>query len=131
MKYCPKIIAFVLTFLGYASLHALREGWSYSKTQINNEFGISLNYLGIVDALYLIFYSGGMAILGSQIHRISLKSYIIMGLVLSSCSYMLFAVIYGLTSFYNVVFMTIFMCINGFFQATGWPGMMGIFGNWF
>jgi sugar phosphate permease len=23
------------------------------------------------------------------------------------------------------------MCLNGFFQATGWPGMMGVFGNWF
>lgn len=84
-----------------------------------------------MDALYLVFYSLGMAILGSFIHRISLKTYIIIGLVLSSCSYMLFAVIYGLSSFYNVVFMTVFMCINGFFQATGWPGMMGIFGNWF
>ena len=23
------------------------------------------------------------------------------------------------------------MSVNGFFQATGWPGIMGIFGNWF
>jgi sugar phosphate permease len=23
------------------------------------------------------------------------------------------------------------MSLNGFFQATGWPGLMGIFGNWF
>jgi len=29
-----KFLAFLLTFLGYASLHALREGWSYSKTQL-------------------------------------------------------------------------------------------------
>lgn len=26
-----KIVIFLLTFLGYAALHALREGWSYSK----------------------------------------------------------------------------------------------------
>lgn len=69
--------------------------------------------------------------LGSLIHRISLKSYIIIGLIVSSSSYMLFPIIYGLTSFYNTAIMTILMCINGFFQATGWPGMMGIFGNWF
>jgi len=23
------------------------------------------------------------------------------------------------------------MCINGFFQSTGWPGVMGVIGNWF
>lgn len=26
-----KIVIFFLTFMGYAALHALREGWSYSK----------------------------------------------------------------------------------------------------
>jgi sugar phosphate permease len=72
-----------------------------------------------------------MGILGSFIHRISLKTYIIWGLLLASISYMLFSVLFGLTSFFNVIFMTVCMCLNGFFQATGWPGMMGIFGNWF
>jgi sugar phosphate permease len=126
-----KVLAFCLTFLGYASLHSLREGWSYSKKQLENEFDISSEYLGIVDASYLISYSFGMAALGSIIHRVSLKTYIIVGLVLASCSYMLFPIIYGLTSFYSPILMTILMCFNGFFQATGWPGMMGIFGNWF
>jgi sugar phosphate permease len=23
------------------------------------------------------------------------------------------------------------MCLNGFFQAAVWPGIIGIFGNWF
>jgi len=25
----------------------------------------------------------------------------------------------------------VFMCLNGFFQCTGWPGVVGIMGNWF
>lgn len=72
-----------------------------------------------------------MAVLGSLMHRVTLKSYIILGLVLSSASYMLFPIIFGVTSFYSNILMLILMCFNGFFQATGWPGMMGIFGNWF
>lgn len=23
------------------------------------------------------------------------------------------------------------MCLNGFVQSTGWPGVMGVMGNWF
>ena len=126
-----KTLAFGLTFLGYASLHALREGWSYSKKQLEKGVGVSEEYLGIVDALYLVSYSLGMAALGSIIHKFSLKNYIAIGLVVASCSYMLFPIIYQLTGFYSEALMTILMCINGFSQATGWPGMMGVFGNWF
>lgn len=25
----------------------------------------------------------------------------------------------------------VFMSFNGFFQSTGWPGLVGIMGNWF
>ena len=27
--------------------------------------------------------------------------------------------------------MIIMICFNGFFQSTGWPGLMAIMGNWF
>ena len=126
-----KVLVFVITFLGYASLHALREGWSFSKTELQDDVHVGKNLLGWVDALYLLSYSVGMAVLGSFIHRVSLKKYIIVGLICSSLSYMLFAFIYALTKWFNPVFMVFCMCINGFFQATGWPGLMGIMGNWF
>jgi sugar phosphate permease len=72
-----------------------------------------------------------MAALGSIIHRISLKTYIIAGLLLASISYMLFPIVYAITGYFYPALMAVLMCFNGFFQATGWPGMMGIFGNWF
>ena len=72
-----------------------------------------------------------MAVLGSLIHRFPLKAYVIVGLTVSSISYMLWMVLYSLTGVYNVVIMTILMMVNGFFQATGWPGIMGIFSAWF
>jgi sugar phosphate permease len=92
---------------------------------------VTSSFLGIVDALYLVSYSFGMAALGSIIHRISLKTYIIAGLLLASISYMLFPIVYAITGYFSPVLMAVLMCFNGFFQATGWPGMMGIFGNWF
>ena len=72
-----------------------------------------------------------MFVLGSFLHKISLKTYVIMGLTISSVSFMSWMIFYSLTGFYNVVIMVILMMINGFFQATGWPGTMGIFSNWF
>lgn len=122
---------FFITFMLYASLHAIREGWSYSKTDVEDTFNISKQYIGIVDALYLVFYSLGMAVLGSLMHRFTLKNYVFIGLVVASTSYMLWMVLYAITGFYNVVVMTILMCLNGFFQATGWPGSIGIFSLWF
>lgn len=72
-----------------------------------------------------------MVVLGSFMHRFSLKSYVLVGLTVATISYMIWAVIYGITNYFNVVIMTILMCLNGFFQATGWPGIMGIFSLWF
>lgn len=54
-----------------------------------------------------------------------------MGLTIASICYMIWMIVYSITGFYNVVIMTILMCLNGFFQATGWPGIMGVFSQWF
>lgn len=117
--------------MGYASLSALREGWSYSKSQLNEDLGISMVYLGLVDFFYLICYSLGMIVLGSYIHKISLKLYVVIGLLLSCLNYMLFAILYGTTGYFSAFLMTIFMCLTGFFHATGWPGNVTIMNNWF
>ncbi len=72
-----------------------------------------------------------MAVLGLLIGKISLKWYIIWGMILSSLCYVSFAVYYQFTNVLSYPIMITFMCLNGFFQATGWPGIMGIFGQWF
>jgi sugar phosphate permease len=95
------IFVYFGTFMVYASLHGLRAGWSYSKTATQAEFGVSKDFLGVVDALYLACYSAGFAIMGSLIHRFSLKYYVIIGLTMSSLSYMIWIVIYATTGFYN------------------------------
>ncbi len=52
-------------------------------------------------------------------------------MVLAAVFYMMVAFYYQLTGQFNYVLVVVFMCLNGFFQSTGWPGIMGIFGNWF
>lgn len=87
--------------------------------------------LGLIDTLYLLSYTAGMAVLGSFIGRFSLKWYVIIGMLLSALSYVSFALLYLMSGVFSVPFMAAMMCLNGFFQATGWPGLMGIIGNWF
>lgn len=98
-KTVDKVIVFTLTFLGYAALHSLREGWSLSKAQIIDipSLKTDKSYLGIVDTGYLLSYSFGMMVLGNLINRISLKLYVGillyllkgMGMILATIFYVL------------------------------------------
>lgn len=87
--------------------------------------------LGVVDASYVVCYSSGLLILGNFLHKFSLKTYVFIGVITSCLSFMFFPILYSLTSIFNLKIVIIFMSINGFFQATVFPGIMGIFGNWF
>ena len=79
----------------------------------------------------MLSYSIGMAILGSLLHRISLKTYVTTGLFLASLVFMVFPLLWTLSHWYSPVVLVVCMCLNGFFQATGWPGVVGIMGYWF
>ena len=107
MNSCPRkitskhVFVYLGTFMVYACLHSLRAGWSFSKSKVEKEFDISKDMIGIVDALYLAAYTAGFAIMGSLIHLFSLKTYVVVGLALSSLSYMLWMILYSLTGFYS------------------------------
>lgn len=44
---------------------------------------------------------------------------------------MSFSIVYCISHFFNYAFIVVMMCFNGYFQCTGWPGVVGIVGNWF
>ena len=77
-KTLQKVSVFTLTFLAYAALHSLREGWSLSKATIKDipELQADKKFLGLVDTCYLLSYSLGMMVLGTLIHRMPLKYYV-------------------------------------------------------
>jgi sugar phosphate permease len=72
-----------------------------------------------------------MIVLGSLMHKVTLKNYVLLGLLISSLSFALWPVLYGLTGFYSTALMIACQCVNGLFQATGWPGMVGMFSRFF
>lgn len=72
-----------------------------------------------------------MATIGNLSSRIGLKYFVGIGMILSAFYYMSFSFSYLFTHSYSYLVLVIGMCFNGFFQSTGWPGVMGIVGNWF
>lgn len=81
--------------------------------------------------MYLFSYSFGMATIGNFSTKVNLKYFVSIGIILSALFYMSFSFFYLITHLFNYVFVVIMMCFNGFFQSTGWPGVVGIVGNWF
>ena len=124
-------LVFALTFFGYASIHILREGWSYSKSELEEQFDVPKRTLGWVDATFLFCYTSGMAVLGTFNHLLPLKTYIILGLTICSLSFMSWSVTYHFSHHLSIPFIFVAMAINGFFQATGRPGFIAVMGNWF
>jgi len=59
-----QVAIFLLTFFTYAALHFSRESWSILKSKVESEQGISSSTLGVVDTLFLLFYSIGLFISG-------------------------------------------------------------------
>jgi len=129
--YSEKLKVYLLLFMSYASFTALRYCWSYTKMQIHQEFQISMNALGVVDSMYVGWYSIGLLFMGSLIYKVTLKTYILIGITASSLSFLMFPIIYSITSISSVSLIALTMSLNGLFQAMGWPGIMGIFGLWF
>lgn len=72
-----------------------------------------------------------MATIGNLNGRIPAKYFISLGMFLSALSFMSFAFYYQSTNHFSYPMVAVFMCLNGFFQSTGWPGVMGVVGNWF
>jgi sugar phosphate permease len=127
-----KIIAFLGTFFAYASLHSIRTGWSYSQPQLTDEQGVTTQYFGMVDTLYLICYAVGMGTLGNfLIGRLPLNYFIGLGMIFAALSYMSFSFYFLSTQVLSYPLITIFMCLNGLFQSTGIPGVTAVMGNWF
>lgn len=72
-----------------------------------------------------------MATIGNLSSKFNLKYFVGVGMLLSAVFYMSFSVYNLATHQFSYVLMAVAMCLNGFFQSTGWPGVVGVMGNWF
>jgi sugar phosphate permease len=79
-----RIRAFVLTFIAYLFMHALRTGYSYAKPYFKTEYNLSNPFLAVLDASIYLFMGVGFALRYLFIDEKNLtRSYFITGMIFS------------------------------------------------
>eukprot|EP00249_Psilotum_nudum_P017943 c26563_g1_i2 orf=580-2346(-) len=86
--------------------------------------------LGEVDVFFLAFYALGMYFAGHLGDRLSLRRFLAIGMVGSG----FFVSLFGMAYWWDIHLLPYFFFVQaaaGLFQATGWPSVVAIIGNWF
>ncbi|KAM1050206.1 hypothetical protein ACFX2A_032669 [Malus domestica] len=102
----------------------LHKGWA----PFNGTIGISK--LGEIDLAFLACYSLGMYVAGHLGDTLDLRLFLTTGMSGSG----IFVALFGMGYFLNIPvfgFHLGMQMIAGLFQATGWPSVVAVIGNWF
>ncbi|KAL4602335.1 hypothetical protein ACB092_10G045900 [Castanea dentata] len=86
--------------------------------------------LGEIDVAFLASYSLGMYVAGHLGDTLDLRLFLTTGMIGSG----IFVGIFGMGYFWNVHvfwFYLVMQMVAGLFQATGWPSVVAVIGNWF
>lgn len=86
--------------------------------------------LGEIDVAFLACYSIGMYVAGHLGDTLDLRLFLTIGMMGSG----IFVGLFGMGYFWNVHvfwFYLVMQMIAGLFQATGWPSVVAVIGNWF
>ncbi|KAG8374647.1 hypothetical protein BUALT_Bualt10G0017800 [Buddleja alternifolia] len=100
------------------------QGWA----PFDEEDGTSK--LGEIDVAFLACYSIGMFVAGHLGDKLDLRVFLTTGMVGSG----IFVGLFGMGYFWNIHafgFYLLMQMLAGLFQATGWPSVVAVIGNWF
>ncbi|KAL7587553.1 hypothetical protein Lser_V15G40864 [Lactuca serriola] len=100
------------------------DGWA----PFNGKDGTSK--LGEIDVAFLAVYSLGMYVAGHLGDTLDLRLFLTTGMIGSG----IFVALFGMGYFWDVHHFWYFLgmqMVAGLFQATGWPSVVAVIGNWF
>ena len=149
------VVIFLLTFFGYAFFHACRKSFSNVKDTMAKEFTPTNSshpvspystwgrrqifeneknadvFLGELDTLFLFAYAIGLYISGILGDNLNLRLVLSSGMCLSAVSLFCFGFVSEVAKIYNKYYYGTLYFLTGLLQATGWPTMVAVMGNWF
>ncbi|XP_016462027.1 putative glycerol-3-phosphate transporter 4 [Nicotiana tabacum] len=105
-------------------VHSKKKGWE----PFNDEDGTSK--LGEIDVAFLACYSIGMYVAGHLGDSLDLRLFLTTGMIGSG----IFVGLFGMGYFWKIHafwFYLLMQMVAGLFQATGWPSVVAVIGNWF
>ncbi|KAF3498324.1 hypothetical protein DY000_02054159 [Brassica cretica] len=137
----------LITFIAYACYHASRKPSSIVKSVLHPEPSTKphgsankgwepfngkggTSRLGEIDVAFLACYSIGMYVAGHLGDSLDLRLFLTWGMIGSG----FFVGLFGMGYFWNIHAFWFFLVMQmaaGLFQATGWPSVVAVVGNWF
>ena len=116
---------FALTWFSYASYYFARKNFPVAKATIGRELSVGTAGLAAIDTGYLVTYAVGQFAGGWLGDRIGSRRLVGYGMLLSAgliCAF-------GASS--TAALFALFFGLNGFVQATGWPGNVKAMAAWY
>jgi sugar phosphate permease len=120
-----RLRVFALTWLSYATYYFARKNFAVVKGTLERELGVGLGALAAIDTSFLATYAVGQFAGGALGDRVGSRRLIGYGMIGSA---MLIAA-FGASS--SAALFALFFGLNGFVQATGWPGNVKAMAAWY
>ena len=115
---------FTSTWLTYFGFYFCRKAFYAVKGPLSQDLMIDETQLGYIGFAYLLCYTIGQFTSVVSGRFLGARNLLLIGMAVS----LLTNIVFGFAA--NVWTIMVFMAINGFAQATGWPSVVGIMASW-
>lgn len=120
-----QILAFVVTWIAYASTYLLRKPLGVVKSHLSMSHGLSKSQLGWLDAALLFPYAIMQMLLGNLGDKYGVRKILATNLVISALA----MVTFGFWN--NLIIFCFLLFVNGAAQATCWPNCVRAISSWY
>jgi sugar phosphate permease len=124
-----RIRVFSVTWMSYAGFYFCRKTFGIVKPELKSTYHFSDMELAHIWTAYLVAYMLGQFLAAKLGRRFACRILLMVGMGVSLLANVGLGVVItgGLEAFWALIAL---MVINGFAQATGWPGNVGILAKW-
>lgn len=108
---------FAVSYLSYASLHAVRTSWAYVKADVSRDLGWSLIFMGNLDMCFLLAYGFGLFVSGTIGDYINRRKFLATGMWMAFAGYFVMSTASSLEAIKGW-FVRLAFAFNGFGEST-------------
>ncbi len=117
------------TWLSYAGYYFCRKNFAIAKSSLLTSLEIDKSDLAHIVTAYLVAYMLGQFMTAALSRKVASRVLLLTGMGISLiCNFIFgFSYLAGPAGYWPLL---LFSIVNGFAQSTGWPGNVGVLGNW-
>ena len=117
------------TWLSYAGFYFCRKNFAIAKSSLLDTLQIDKSDLAHIVTAYLMAYMLGQFMTAFMSRKVATRRLLLGGMAITlGCNVVFgFTTLMGPSGYWPLL---LFNVVNGFAQSTGWPGNVGVLGNW-